>query len=169
MPNPYIEWTDTVGLARLTCLVPVLSGWTPDVDPIGPAAVGLGSGTTYRFRFRTDYPVKFTFPYISPLQMTEALRLKSWLMDGNSVTLFTGDLGARIYTVKLRPDTTPQIVQDPENLEFSLALEVINTVNGVPIVASWSGMGLLITPDTDYVALGGTFVRATTATYMTGP
>jgi hypothetical protein len=168
MPNPYIEWTDAVGLARLTCLVPVLSGWTPDVDPIGPAAVALGSGTTYRFRFRTDYPVRFVFPYLTPLQITEVLRLKSWLMDGNSVTLFTGDLAARIYTVKLRPDTTPEITQDPENLEFSLALEVINTT-GLPLLASWVGVGLMFTPDTDYAGLGGTFSRTTTATYLSGP
>lgn len=169
MPNPYIEWTDTVGLARLTCLVPVLSGWTPDVDPIGPAAVTLGGGVTYRFRFRTDYPVKFTFPNIAPLEMTEVLRLKSWLMDGNTVTLFTGDLAGRVYTVRLRPDTEPQVTQDPESLEFSLGLEVINTVAGQPLVASWTGAGLLVVPSTDYAALGGTFVRATTAFYMTGP
>jgi hypothetical protein len=147
----------------------VLSGWTPDVDPVGPAAVGLGSGTIYRFRFRTDYPVKFTLPYLTPLQMTEVLRLKSWLMDGNSVTLFTGDLAARIYTVKLRPDTVPQVIQDPENLEFSLALEVINTVAGVPLVAAWVGAGLLLTPDTDFLTLGGTFTRAQITTYFAGP
>ena len=169
MLNPYIEWTDAVGLARLTCVVPVLSGWTPDVDPVGPAAVTLGGGVTYRFRFRTDYPVRFTFPYLSALEIPEVLRLKSWLMDGNTVTLFTGDLAARLYTVRLRPDTVPEVQQDPENLEYALALEVINTVAGVPLVASWLGAGLILVPNSDYTALGGTFVRATQAAYMTGP
>lgn len=169
MPNPYLEWTDSVGLARLTCLVPVLQGWTPDVDPIGPAEEALGTGTTFLFTFRTDRCVSFTFPNISPLQMTEALRLKEWLLTGGSITLFTGDLAARSYVAKLRPKTVPRFSQDPESLEFALALELINTVPGVPFVASWVGAGLLMTPETDYTALGGTFSRSATARYLAGP
>lgn len=168
MPNPYLEWTDAVGLARLTCVVPTLSGWTPDVDPIGPSAVTLGGGVTYLFAFRTDYVVKFTLPYLVAAEMPEALRLKNWLLTGGTITVFTGDQGNRLYTCRLRPGTTPQITQDPQELEFALALELLNTV-ALPLVAFWQGAGLILTPNTDYLALGGTFVRATPATYMTGP
>lgn len=168
MPNPYIEWTDAVGLARLTCLVPILQGWTPDVDPIGPSEVALGTGTTFLFTFRTDRCVAFTFPNLSPLQMTEALRLKEWLLTGGSITLFTGDLAGRSYVAKVRPGTVPRFTQDPSSLEFALALELINTAS-IPFIASWIGAGVLITPDTDYAALGGTFTRALAATYYSGP
>lgn len=168
MPNPYIEWTDAVGLARLTCLVPTLNGWTPDVQPIGPAAVTLGGGVTYLFPFRTDYSVRFTFPYLRAVQMPEVLRLKNWLLNGGTITVSTGDLAARVYTCRVRPGTTPEITQDPQEQEFALVLELINTV-AAPLVASWQGAGILMTPDTDYAALGGTFTRATTATYYSGP
>lgn len=166
--NPYIEFTDAVGLARVTCLVPTLNGWTPDVEPIGPSAVTLGGGVTYKFPFRTDYSVKFTVPYISALEMTEVLRLKNWLLNGGTVTIFTGDLASRVYTCRLRPDTTPEISQDPQEQEFALSLELINTA-AAPLIASWGAGALLMTPDTDFAALGGTFTRATTATYMSGP
>lgn len=168
MQNPYIEWTDSVGLARLTSLVPTLGGWTPDVDPIGPRAVGLGTGTTYQFTFRTDRAVRFTLANISPLQVPEMLRLKSHLIGGGSITVSTGDLAARVYTAKLRPDTTPEVGQDPESLEFSLSLSLITT-GTLPFVASWQGAGVLMTPDTDYLALGGTFARTQGASYISGP
>jgi len=168
MPNPYLEFTDAVGLARVTCLVPILNGWTPDVEPIGPSAVTLGGGVTYLFPFRTDYTVKFTLPYISALEMTEVLRLKNWLLNGGTITVFTGDLAARLYTCRLRPGTIPQLTQDPQEMEFALSLELLNTV-AAPLVASWQGAGLILTPITDYAALGGAFIRATPAAYMTGP
>lgn len=168
MPNPYLEFTDSVGLARLTCLVPILSGWTPDIDPVGPNATALGTGQRYQFTFRTDQVAKFRFPYIQPAQVTELLRLKSWLLDGNTITLFTGDLAGRIYTVRLREGTEPTIEQDPDSLEFTLGLEVVNTV-AAPLLALWLGTALLMTPSTDYLGLGGTYARATVAAYMTGP
>lgn len=168
MPNPYLEWTDAIGLARVTCLVPILNGWTPDVEPIGPSAVTLGGGVTYLFPFRTDYTVRFTMPYLGALQMTEVLRLKNWLLNGGTITLFTGDLAARIYTCRLRPGTTPQLTQDPQELEFALALELLNTA-AAPLVASWQDAGVLLTPDTDFAALGGTFTRSSTATFLSGP
>lgn len=168
MPNPYIEWTDSTGLARLTCLVPTLSGWTPDVDPIGPSEVALGSGQTFQWVFRTDQVVKFTLPYISPAQASEMLRLKAHLLGGGSVTVFTGDGAARVYTCRIRPETVPVVNQDPESGEFALVLELLNT-GGTPMLALWSPVGLLFTPDTDYLALGGTFTRAQVATYFAGP
>lgn len=168
MPNPYIEWTDSVGLARMTCLVPVLNGWTPDVDKIGPRAVSLGTGVTSQFLFRTDYVVSFSFPYVAAIESPQALRLKAHLLAGGTLTVFTGDLAGRTYSCILRPGTEPSISQDPENLEFALDLELKN-LGGTPFVASWQGAGLLLTPDTDYLALGGTFTRATTATYYAGP
>lgn len=172
MPNyatPYVEWTDAVGLVRLTLFVPRLTGFTPDVDPKGPRHAALGDGTTYQFVFRTDYVAKLTLPNFPAWQMPDLLRLKAWLLSGGSVTLYTADQAARTYTVKLREGTVPEVRFNPDDMEYALDLEVMN-VAAAPLTVVYEGPGILVDVNYDYAGAGATFSRSgSSSTYYAGP
>ena len=94
----------------------------PDYVPVGPSKVAL-TRAIHVFRFREDYTVSLTIRHLTPSQLEDALYVKKWLMDGNTVTLNTDDLDTAIYTgLQLAPGTTPEIRNDDdERQHFSFA------------------------------------------------
>jgi hypothetical protein len=125
-----IVWFDSVGVGVLTNLKPVpgdrFTGWTPDVMPIGPSVVGLGTGVTHRYNFRRDDLVSFEIDKIPDTELSLVKRLKYHLMNGGEVQLDTDRALASEYgTCILAPDTVPQIdFSDRQNTEYTISLQL---------------------------------------------
>jgi hypothetical protein len=136
----YITFTDALGAATLRPNVPAgalagrLRGWTPLTGVVGDSAVALGTGLTFTFKYRTDYPASFTLPAISahfdaslgavPLEIAD--RLVAYLTAGGLCTLVTEDNAGSTYVVAIAPGTRPALrMSDPRLLEYELALTVI--------------------------------------------
>lgn len=159
MANPYVEWTDAQGLCRLTQLAPRFGGWTPDGDPIGPRHAALGTGRPYVYEYRRDYSVRFTVGNFAPWQEPELVRFKLALESGLAITVFTGDSLGNVYTCYLREGATPSIQQDPETLDLSITVELINSALA-PIIAQYGLAALVVHPSSWPAFLGGSFTTS---------
>jgi len=134
LEHPYIEWTDEIGAARLTCFAYALQNWTPDQWESGDSQTAVGSGRTYFFSYRTDHVAYFEFPNIANTETKLAMRLKSWLSRGGECTISTKDSEDHVYVVCLAPmDSSAQTgalpaltFTDSTELEYTLAMTVKN-------------------------------------------
>jgi hypothetical protein len=103
------------------------SGWTPDVNEIGPRETAVGTGVAYSFVFRTDYVVSFDVPYLTHAELAVAHRLMLHLTDGGSCTVNTDDLSAHSYTCRIREGTKPTLtLADRAMMEYTLHLDLTN-------------------------------------------
>lgn len=126
MANPSITFNDGVS-ATLTLVVPRFQNWVPDRLVVDDRQVALGTGIVASFVFRTDYVASFEVPHLKPADLAIALRLKAWLIAGNTCTVNTQDLSSRSYTVGLQPGTEPSIeFTDRTQVEYTLKLQVAN-------------------------------------------
>lgn len=103
--------------------------WVPFQRPIGPRVTAIGTGVPYQFRFRTDYGASFSMTDIPNTKMSDMLRCQAWLLNGNAVTVNTGDASSRSYaTCYLAPDGDITItLQDKNLLLYSMSFVLINS------------------------------------------
>lgn len=126
-----ISFTDSEGTDSLENIpqIPVntFSGWEPDALPMGHSAVGLGTGITDMFVFRTDYLVSLEVVPMPGSVLETALRLKAHLMNGGSVTLSCDNFMSSTYeTCTLAPGTEPVIdFTDRQLLEYTFSCTLL--------------------------------------------
>lgn len=169
MPIPSITFTPTGGVQQV--LAPPaprpgnrLRGFTPDSIPIGPARPVLADGAIYGRRFRTDRLASFELPGLSADQLETAQALKVHLLNGGTATLATDDAADRSYTIRLAPDTVPQIRgPDSEFYEYTFAMTALNTA-AASMVCTYGDAAVIWRAD----ALNA-FTRATAGSYHGGP
>lgn len=132
--NPYVEWTDEIGAARLTCLAHAFQNWTPDRMEYGDTQFALGTGRLFFFGYRTDYLAYFEIPNIANTELELAMRLKSWLARGGEIVVTTLDSESHVYNCVQAPMDAGGSAQlpaltfsDTTELEYTLALWVKNT------------------------------------------
>ena len=134
-----ITFTDTFGAATLTNQKPFpadrFGGWEPHTIPIGTAVARQSDGAISMFVFRTDYGASFelrAIPSFKPAGQSSmnqiADRLVAHLMKGGTCSIATGDAESNVYaTCGLLSGSTPTCrLSDPQMLEYTLTLEVIN-------------------------------------------
>lgn len=123
MPNPSIAWTDGIGAAELVCQGLTFMNWSPDVTEVGETAVAPSSPAIHFFGYRTDNLLTFDIANIVTTDLALALRLKSQLVTGGSVTVHTRDAAGTVYTARVGPGTTPVMtLSDITELEYTLSL-----------------------------------------------
>lgn len=126
MANPTITFNDGAA-ATITLVTPRFDNWIPDRIVVDDRQVALGTGVVASFVFRTDYVASFEIPHLKPADLAIALRLKAWLISGGTCTVTTQDLGSRVYTVGLQPNTEPSIeFTDRVQVEYTMKLQVAN-------------------------------------------
>ncbi len=129
----YIEWEDSEGTGVLTPSYPAgparrFQGWTPDVKPIGPHKVALGTGIRDQFAFRRDYLASFAVPGLAPSQLALYLRFRVYALSGCPFFVVCEDTDTSIYECRLAPDTEPELaMSDSAMLEYTMRLTVKNT------------------------------------------
>ncbi|MEP6991546.1 MAG: hypothetical protein ABJA80_11515 [bacterium] len=168
MLHPYIEWTDDIGAARLTCYALTLQNWTPDQWEQGETEYAVGSGLPYFFSYRVDHVASFEFPNIANTELKLAMRLKSWLVRAGTCTIYTQDSESHVYLVCLAPSAdngkaTPPALTFSDNveLEYMLALTVKNVDTPTPRpmpytpVAHPRAASLTLSPSPLSVTVGG--------------
>lgn len=129
-----INWTDTTGAASLVSSYPApanrFNSWTPHAIKIGEGATGLGDGVYYKFAFRTDYLVSFTFSGLaeSDAVLTLLARLEAHLTGGGTCELETEDLNSRTYSecCLVADDDFTLEMTDKQLKEYTLSLRVRN-------------------------------------------
>jgi hypothetical protein len=110
------------------------SGWTPDIDPVGPTDAALGTGISFHWTFRNDYLASLELPFLQASTLAVALRLKRHLLNGGTCTVTTGDNGSNVYTCRLAPGSAPEIeYTDRRMVEYTLKLRLKNTA-AAPLV-----------------------------------
>ena len=87
MPTPSVAWTDGIGAAELVCLGFTFMNWTPDVNEVGESTDTVPSPRIHFFSYRKDNILAFDIANIANSEVPLALRLKSWLTTGGSVTV----------------------------------------------------------------------------------
>lgn len=122
-----ITWTDAEGTSSLATFAGIpnrFNSWTPDFVPIGPTAVGLGTGQTYNFPFRNDLTVALEISPLVGADLELALRLKMHLMSGGQVAVSTTNFMSTAFeTCILAPGTTPQVdFVDPVMMEYAFSV-----------------------------------------------
>lgn len=123
---PTITFNDGVS-ATLTATTIRFSNWVPRNTDIGPSAVTIGDGATYKTIYRTDYTATFDVTNITTSQLSVAMRLMRHLEAGNSINITTFDKNAATYTCSLAPGTNPSLGSyDKQMMEFTLTLPVKN-------------------------------------------
>lgn len=132
----YITFTDSIGAAQLDNGLRSIAGgvgsrfssWLPSSRPVGASEVSLGTGTTYMFRFRTDYTATFAIEHIPCSSLDIVTRLVVHLMQGGTCSVYTEDLAARTYlTCGLAPGSDPQLsIEDRADMWYRLDLSLIN-------------------------------------------
>jgi hypothetical protein len=130
MPNtkPSVSWTDAIGAATLTCLGYTFGNWTPDTDDVGESAVPVANSQTYFFAYRKDDLVSFAIAQIANSEVSLALRLKSWLVRGGTITIHANDSEGHTYTALVAPGTIPTFVMsDTTELEYTLSMAIAIT------------------------------------------
>lgn len=168
MALPRIEFTPTGGVLQvLASPVPRpgnrLRGFVPDTMPIGPARPVLADGAIYGRRFRTDRLARFELPGLSPEQLETAQTLKAHLLNGGTATLATDDSADRSYTIRLAPDTVPEIRGPDERYEYAFAMTALNTA-AASMVCTYGDAAVIWRAD--YLSA---FTRASLASYHGGP
>jgi len=104
------------------------SGWTPDIDPVGPTDAALGTGITFHWAFRNDYLASLELPLLPASMLAVALRLKRHLLNGGTCTVTTGDGLSNVYTCRLAPGSVPELgYTDRQLVEYTLKLRLKNT------------------------------------------
>lgn len=103
-------------------------GWTPTATPVGPTAIGLGTGRRFQFSFRTDYGASFSMEEIPNTSMAAMLALQAHLRRGGTVQVYTEDASSRAYTnCNLAPDGDVTIeLTDPTALLYTMSFTLIN-------------------------------------------
>lgn len=154
-----ISWVDSLGVGLLSNQKsgPAANffSWSPDIVPIGPSRVGLGTGLTYQFSFRDDDIVSFEMRYIPGSQMSLMRRLKAHLMKGGAVSLNSSNiLVDTTYGVCcIAPGEVPKISPPDAILQeytMSFVLKGIGpdyafATNGeMPMIKFWTATGSLI-------------------------
>jgi hypothetical protein len=131
-----ITWTDGAGTSSLSPLYSSPSrfnGWTPDLNPIGPSAVALGTGQTFTFPFRNDLTVALEISPLPGASLELALRLKLHLMSRGQVFVSTDNfLASSFETCILAPGTIPQIeFTNRQTMEYTFSV-VLKAGSGLP-------------------------------------
>ena len=139
MANPNIQFTDATGSLTLTNTSPRFASWVPIPADIGQQAVSMGTGLTYQFVFRRDNCASFEVKNIRPKDVSTAIRLMYWLESGGSVTVNTADVNSNSYTCVLQPNQHPKLTFDSKMLEYTLALNLLNTA-GTPLITKYSSV-----------------------------
>ena len=125
-----ISWTDGEGSATLTNGHPSpgdrLGAWTPDRIPVGPPAVALGTGETYRWESRQDDLVSFEIAAIPGTELDKMLRLKYWLLSGGTVSVEASrPLADQFSYCCIAPDTEPVIeMTDRLMMEYTFSVQL---------------------------------------------
>lgn len=90
--------------------------FVPDVSILGPRRETVGDGEEYVYELRAErYDAHFEIRHLAPSQLALALALKLWLLRRGEVTVVTDDVdGAEYEGLKLKPGTTPEIVNDDD-------------------------------------------------------
>lgn len=89
--------------------------WKPDYEPTGDVGVTL-AGVHHRFDYRVDYTLGIKIKHLTSDQLSLALELKQWLMNGGTVTVNTDDLDDASYDdVRLAAGTKPEIENDNDD------------------------------------------------------
>lgn len=131
VPNPpSVTFTDELGLVTMQTIVPTLGSWMPDQIDVGTPAVGLGTGDTFLFPYRTDFVVACDLAYIASWNESLFMRLRSWLRRGGTCVLFTADAAGRMYTCKLWPGKDITWSYDPKEAEYTIHLNLANAAAG---------------------------------------
>lgn len=144
-----ITWTDATGTDSLSTFPGVpqrFNNWTPNYVPVGPKAVGLGTGQTFVFPFRNDLTVALEIAPLAGTYLDLALRLKLHLLDGGSVVVSTTNFMSTYFeTCILAPKTEPQIsFLDSTMMEYSFAV----------ILKSGGGLRFAVSTDCATMRLG---------------
>lgn len=114
------------------------TAWTPFPDLIGPRYAPLGTGRNIAWTHRTDYCASFQLTQIPRTKHALVDRLIRHLLIGGDVTVNTGDSATRVYTCHLRAGTTPAFERsDPQNIEYTLSLELVNNA-AAPLVLEYA-------------------------------
>lgn len=126
-----IAFTDATGAATLTNGAPApldrFSGWTPDLDDIGPTDAALGTGLTFHWSHRVDYLASLELPLLQVSTLAVALRLKRHLLTGGACTVTTGDSASNVYTCRLAPGSVPEIeYRDRQLVEYAFKVKLKN-------------------------------------------
>lgn len=164
--TPSIVWTDDIGTATLVCLGLTFNNWTPDANFVGESVVPIGDNTTYAFAYRDDDMIAaFDIANIANTELKLAMRLKSWLVRGGTITINTEDSEGRVYTSKVAPGTVPSLkMTDIVELEYTLSVVVVNNVNEhmlyTPIAYRRPG-GIALSPSPASLVLGALPVSVT--------
>lgn len=133
-----IDFTDGTGAASITMsddgkTTARFNRWRPLSNTIGERANALGDGRLYQFVHRVDYRVSFEMPRIPYTQQGILHRFMLHAYSGGIFEVHTDDLNNRSYAeCQLAPEASVEVSDpDPENLEYTLQLDVIN-VAGTP-------------------------------------
>jgi hypothetical protein len=103
------------------------SGWTPDIDAVGPTDAALGTGSTFHWAFRNDYLASLELPLLKASTLAVALRLKRHLLNGGTCTVTTGDSSSNVYTCRLAPGSVPEIdYVDRQLVEYTFKARLKN-------------------------------------------
>lgn len=112
--------------------------WRPVPMSVGPQRTILGTQRVARFKFAEVRGASFEIRDIPFASQTIAERLKLHLEDGGECTVTTGDGTNGPFTCSIFPGTEVDIrVQDERKMTLTVALTLMNTTLGTPLVCSY--------------------------------
>lgn len=134
------------------------AGWVVNRKPIGPSAVGLGTGQTFVFEFREEKTASFSIVGIPEAEMEKMVRLQYHLLSGHVVAL-AGDrsMSADFALCTLAPGTEPAISQTNAGLrEYTMSVVVQPaSEDDIPASEQYFPPSALVLPQTGALVLTG--------------
>ena len=141
IPATFIEFTDTIGFARLSNESPYpadrFTGWTPMSSPQGSAAQRLSDQQTFMFRTSDSLGVSFSLDKIpsrsysrnsdgyTPTELAD--RLIYHLINGGRCLVRTGDPNGSYSPCAIYPGSKPTLqLSNKQLLEYTLNLQLLN-------------------------------------------
>jgi hypothetical protein len=149
-----LSFTDSLGTVTFTNGKPGVAtrfaDWVVHRKPVGPAAVGLGTGLIHRFRFRTDQTASFSINHIPESSMEDMVRLEDHLLNGGTIFL-AGDreMAGQFSPATLAPGTEPDFSQSDSQLrEYTFSVTIRSTAFSTSTSGS-SGTAPVEPPEVD--------------------
>lgn len=139
-----LAWTDSTGAATLTNGKPAPAdrfsawrNWPSSADSAAVRDVAVGTGLTFRWRFRHEHLASFELRMIPMASLNLLERLKDHLEGGGQVTVTVDDAAAHVHTCVLAPGADVEYEQaDPKFQEYTLRLTLRNTADAA-LLASY--------------------------------